>query len=513
MPKLNQAQYMSNNSNITTMFKSAIIISAYFILITFQYNPTFAQASSEPLAIIGVDVIDGNGGPMKENQTLLINNGRIEKMGNASSIKIPKNTKAIDGKGKYLTPGFVDSNVHASIYGGVNRPETIVKYESQSEALVTEFAQIQLKYGVTTIRDSFGALLPLVSVRDRINRGELIGPRMLVAGNIVGWGGPFSISWGLTKKSETTAFQEYWNDFITQGAGEELMDMLPDELSVAINKYLDKGPNFIKYGGTSHFDDPVMISFSPRAQKVIVNETHKRGLVAETHSTNLEGLRMSVEAGIDLIQHPEHSSRILPDELVQMIKDRNVICALLSNSITGEVWENHISKRKAALARIKDRDEAFGNDRVKTSTQVRREAEETDEYMEIARTNAMKLIKAGCLVTIGTDNYHGSAPEFRREPKPLDHEPGIGSIIAIEGLVELGMTPAQAIMSVTRTGALAARGTKDFGTIEEGKIADLVLLNANPLDEIRNIRKVDVVIKDGKVIDLTRLPEKPVFRK
>ncbi|MGB4972685.1 MAG: hypothetical protein WBO32_08495, partial [Cyclobacteriaceae bacterium] len=250
------------------------------------------------LAITNVTIIDGNGGDPASDQTVLIRDGRIEAIGKTSSVKIPKNTKVIDGKGKFLTPGFVDSNVHASIYGGMNRPETIIKYEAQSEALVTEFAQLQLKYGVTTIRDSFGTLLPLIAVRDRINRGEVVGPRMLVAGNIVGWGGPFSVSWALAKPADINVFQEHWNDFITQGSGEDLMDMLPEELNVAINKYLDKGPDFIKYGGTSHFDNPVMIGFSPRAQKVIVDETHKRGMVAETHSTNLEGLRLSIEAGI-----------------------------------------------------------------------------------------------------------------------------------------------------------------------------------------------------------------------
>lgn len=491
------------------MTRLSFLLVATLLLI----STVCAQNSPPVLAITHVTVIDGNGGDPLSDQTLIIRNGKIEEMGRAVNVKIPKGASIMDGKEKFLTPGLIDCNVHASVYGGINRPETIVKYESQNEALVTEFVQLQLKYGFTTIRDSFGALLPLMAVRDRINKGEVIGPRMLVAGNIVGWGGPFSISWALVRPSEITMFQEYWNDFITQGTGEELMDMLPDELSTAINAYLDKGPNFIKYGGTSHFDDPVMIGFSPRAQKVLVDETHKRGLVAETHSTNLEGLRLSIEAGIDLIQHPEHTSRVLPDELVQMIKERNIVCAMLSNTITGDVWQQHVSKRKAALESIKAKDEAFGPGRIKTSTQVRREAQETEEYMEIARTNAKKLIAAGCLVTIGTDNYQGAAPEFQRTPKPPNQEPGIGSIMAIEGLVELGMTPSQAIVSVTRTGAIAARGLEQFGTIEKGKAADLVLLSANPLQEISNLRKVEAVMKDGKVIDRNQLLQKPVFRK
>ena len=108
----------------------------------------------------------------------------------------------------------------------------------------------------------------------------------LVAGNIVGWGGPCSISFSLIRESECTLLEEQFNDFIAQGSGEELMFMTPEEVRVAINKYLDLGPDFIKYGGTSHFS-PAFIGFSPDVQKVIVDETHKRGLVAETHRAQL----------------------------------------------------------------------------------------------------------------------------------------------------------------------------------------------------------------------------------
>jgi imidazolonepropionase-like amidohydrolase len=78
--------------------------------------------------------------------------------------------------------------------------------------------------------------------------------------------------------------------------------------------------------------------------------------------------------------------------------------------------------------------------------------------------------------------------------------------MAIEGLVELGMSPSQAIVAGTRNGASAARGLKDFGTIEAGKFADIVLLTADPLADIGNLRKVSAVIKEGRTIDRGRLP-------
>jgi imidazolonepropionase-like amidohydrolase len=187
--------------------------------------------------------------------------------------------------------------------------------------------------------------------------GDVTGPRVLVAGNIVGWGGPFSLTFSLIPSDELSLFQEQMNDAIAQGAGEELMAMTPDELRGAIGTYLDKGVDFVKYGGTAHFDVPALIGFSPAQQRVLVEETHRRGLIAETHATSSEGLRLAVEAGIDLIQHPEiimpafpEQGQSMPDDLVSAIVDRGVICSMLSNTITGPAWEQHVEQREKARA-------------------------------------------------------------------------------------------------------------------------------------------------------------------
>ena len=116
-------------------------------------------------------------------------------------------------------------------------------------------------------------------------------------------------------------------------------------------------------------------------------------------------------------------------------------------------------------------------------------------------------MKAGALVTVGTDSYWGAAAELARAPKPRNQDHGIGTIMAIEGLVELGMTPSQAIVAATKHGALASRGEKVFGTIEAGKDADLVVLSADPLADIHNIRKVVAVYKGGRLVDRQALPE------
>ncbi len=461
-------------------------------------------------AIVGATVIDGNGGAPIPDGVIVIEGERIAAVGPRSAVTVPRGAQVINGSGKFVTPGFIDTNVHVSLYGA---GETIVRYEHRNADVTLEAAQLHLKYGVTTIRDSYGSLLPLMQVRDAIARGDTAGPRMLVAGNIVGWGGPYSITFSLRREQGLTLFQEQFNDFITQGSGEELMDMEIPELRDAINAYLDKGPDFLKYGGTGHFSNPVLIGFSQRAQDAIVEEVHERGIVAETHSTNSEGLRMSVLAGIDLIQHPEVLPDEMSDELVRMIVDRGIVCAMLTNTITGAVWQEHVEeqqKRAGEEAEEGDQEDR-GQERAKTSAELRAERRASGHGMDVRRKNAEKLIGAGCIVTIGTDNYLGSAPEFRRTPKRENQEAGIGSIIAIEGLVELGMTPSEAIVAATRNGAIACKMLDDLGTIEVGKIADLNVLDADPLADIGNIRQLSMVLKEGRIVDLDSLPYERIF--
>jgi imidazolonepropionase-like amidohydrolase len=473
-----------------------------------QAVPSSVASSDTTIAIVGATVIDGNGGAPMTGATIVVRGKRIAALGPRASVQIPKGARVVDATGKNVTPGYIDTNVHLSLY---NNGESMVRYEERFLDLITEAAQTELKYGITTVRDSYGALLPLIAVRDSIARGKLVGPRMLVAGNIVGWGGPRSPLF--SNATPTTFFDERMMDFIAQGSGEELLDMAPDELRVAMRTYLDKGPDFVKYGGTSHTNN--LITFSPRQQEALVDEVHKRGLIAEVHATNPEPLRMSVLAGIDLIQHPEVHSVPLPDDLVKLIVERKVICSILSNGITGKPWKDYLKTRQRADSAKAD---SLKNDtlkvmqRVKTGWELR--TEKRSQGTAIRRANAEKLIKGGCITTPSTDTYLSSAPEFLRTPRADLHAmPGTGTLAAIEGLVELGMTPSQAIVAATKNGAIASQGLKDFGTFEVGKLADLLMLDADPLADIHNIRKLSLVMRDGRIIDRDKLPEKPVWTK
>ena len=463
-----------------------------------------AQRQDSVIALVGGTLIDGNGGPPVANATVLVRDGRIVAVGPASNVTVPRNARVINAAGKFITPGFVDANVHVSIYSGL---ENFARYQDRFTDVVIEAVQRHLKVGVTTIRDSYGMIAPLTAAREAIRSGEAIGPRLQFAGNIVGWGGPWSFSFTGRPPENLSLLQEQMNDAITRGGGEELVNMEPDSLRAAINRYLDLGVDFLKFGGTSHFGFPIFIGFSERAQKVIVDAVHARGLVAETHSTTPEGLRVSLMAGVDLVQHPEVLDVPISDDLVKMFVERGVVCGMLSNTITGKPWLDY-SRRRARedSARIARADSA----RIQPNTRPRTEAElrrdRGDIGLGIRRENAKKLIAGGCITAIATDNYLGLAPEFRRDPKPDWQEPGLGSLAAIEGLVELGMTPMQAITAATKNGALASKALKHYGTIEAGKSADILLLGADPLVDIRNIRKLELVMSAGVVVDHASLP-------
>ena len=482
---------------MSSFVRSLLVLVGFLIPVT-----AVAQARDSTIAIVGGLLIDGNGGSPVPNATIVVQGGRITAIEAGGTP--PRGARVINAAGKYIVPGFVDANVHVSIYSGL---ENFARYQDRFTDVVIEAAQRHLKVGVTTIRDSYGMIAPLAAARDAFRTGRVVGPRLLFAGNIVGWGGPWSFSFTGRPPENLGLLQEQMQDAITRGGGEELVNMEPDSLRVAINRYLDLGVDFLKFGGTSHFGYPIFIGFSERAQKVIVDAVHARGLVAETHSTTPEGLRVSLVAGVDLVQHPEVLDVPISDELVKMFVDRNVVCGMLSNTITGKPWQDYSKRRsREDSARIARADSARAQITVRTRTEAELRRDRGDVGLGVRRANAQKLIAGGCITAIATDNYLGLAPEFRRDPKPDWQEPGLGSLAAIEGLVELGMTPMQAITAATKNGALASKALKDYGTIEVGKAADLLLLGADPIADIRNIRKLEMVMKGGVVVDHASLP-------
>lgn len=478
-------------------------------------------------AIIGATVIDGNGGPARPDCTILVRGQRIAALGPRSEVPVPPEAVRIDAAGRFVTPGLVDANVHLMgnilyedlfplVFYGEKDPFT--KYGYALEA-----AQVALKHGVTTLRDTYDPLPPMLALRDLLAGGSVIGPRLQVAGDILGFGGPFPLPI-MGYAQPLTRTQEYWNDFYRahKPVGEKLTTMYPDQVRAAVNAYLDAGPDFVKYAATTHsLWVPVYIGFSPRVQRAIVETAHQRGKRVEVHSSSAEGHLVAVEAGIDTITHAGMlEEQILSDEIVGEIVRRDVACVLFSAFSAGPVYrarkdrDQMLAARRPPTPPDPELNPDYDGTRVLPEPPGDRRREQLILLdVESYRTNDQRLIAAGATVAVGTDSSTGPWPGLY-DPglvPPTFPQIGRATVLAVEGLVELGMTPAAAITAATRNGARVAGALDQFGTVEPGKVADLLILDANPLDDIRNLRRLHRVVTAGRVVDPATLPERPRY--
>lgn len=405
----------------------------------FQPVAGHAGAQDSVIALVGGTVIDGNDGAPLPDATLLIKGDRIVALGPRSKTPLPSGAQQIDVSGKYLTPGFIDANVHVTPYTGISLGDG-----GAIDMALTAARQF-LEHGVTTICDTWGGLPALLGARDSLSHGNVLGARLLVSGNIIGLDGAF--------------------DDVTQGMGTNLLELSPDSIRTLINQYLDKGVDFIKIAVTAHSGapDPKAILFSKASLEVMVQEAHKRGKLVESHTQGIDGLRLAVQAGVDVLQHPEVlTGGRMPEDLARLLAQQGTVCAMMTVANSSTV-DDSIPGRN--------------------------------------RENSQILIRNGCRIAVATDdmylmNYFGNEP----------HVWGEWTLRGIEMLVTLGMTPAQALTAATKNGAIAAGAEREFGTLEVGKKADVLVLQKNPLADIHNIRALELVLHGGHLLRVPRTP-------
>ncbi|HTK29315.1 MAG TPA: amidohydrolase family protein [Vicinamibacterales bacterium] len=446
------------------------------------------SAAPGTLAIVGGTLIDGNGGPPVPNSIVVAENGRILAVGKAGEITPPPGAQRIDASGKFVIPGLMDANVHLMLGSSI---EYIVRHEGRYEDLIEEAAQVALKNGLTTVFDSWGPLQPLLNVRERVNGGSVPGSRMFVAGNIVGFTGPFGHDFnGAAETTATRALVTRINAIWEENTGPDLMYLTPDQLRVEIRKYIGRGIDFLKYGATGHREE-YFIMFSPEAQKVIVEECHRAGIVVQTHQTNVEGLRLVLEAGVDMMQHADWTGPVpIPPSTIDLMLQKKAFAAV----------QPLTAKRMEIVIRQAAADPPGSRRREKTITQ-----DQNDRALIRSRVPLLLATDAGMM---DPDAFDSMNPATRAERST---ELGEGHFLWFRAMHEKGMAPMDMIQAATRNIAAAYHRLSDLGTIEKGKRADVVVLEANPLDDIENVRRIASVIKDGQVVDRSVLPLKKLL--
>ena len=447
--------------------KRRLIVLLVCSVLAAVFQPASGQVAAQDVAIVHVNLIDGTGAAVARDQTVVLSGGRISAIGEAARTPVPPKSRTIDGTGKYLIPGLWDLHVHTR-YEGIDHLRLFVAN------------------GVTSVRDMGGPwehFEQLKRWRQEIAKGERIGPRIVAAAQILD--GPGS---------------ELDFSFIVNG---------PTDARAIVRRLKASGADFVKvYSvlGRDSFD-------------AIVDEARLQGLPVAGHPPIAVGLRAMSDAGVLSVEHLPQvilASSAREEDILR--RARNVeladvpklradsrgaagfdpakavdVAALLQRNGTAVVptlsnpWTMLASTRKES--RIADR--------LRYVPPAYREAwagpgNVNDTLFETSRQAARILHERGVALLAGTDAVKA---QFL---------PGFSLHDELALLVSVGLSPGEALEAATRKPARLV-GHTDVGTIERGMRGDLVLLTADPLQDIENTRRIDTVFLAGRVLNRTAL--------
>jgi imidazolonepropionase-like amidohydrolase len=440
------------------------------------------RTNADITAIVGGTVLDGTGRP-PAHDTVLIEGGRIRAVTSAGEAP-PEHARVIDATGRHIIPGLLDANVHLTS----PIPDVVLEHEGRYPELIIEAAQLTLRAGVTTVFDTCGHLASLVTARNRINGGQAIGSRIFLAGYIIGFGGPFSTDMYSPGAFLGPDLVNRINHEWEQGVGADLLWLPPDGVRRRVRDYIERSDiDFVKYAASGHAAHRQFIAFSERTQRAIVEEAHRANLTAQAHSTTVESLWMQIDAGADLLQHGNYvGPEPMPEETLRLIVERQIPVAAIIHTRRYREW---VHRHGPGLSRL--------------------------VYSDAQEATDQRLIDAGARLLLTTDGLV-IGPGLARHPilaaAAGAHTPdvalrlGEGHFLWLEAVVERGLPPMAALRAATSNVARAYGQGGDLGTIEPGKRADLVILDGDPLADVRNYRRIVEVMKDGVLVDRDNLP-------
>ena len=445
----------------------------------------FVKVSAPVVALTHVRVIDGTGAAAREDQTLVISNGKIESVSDAASQNIPKDAQVLDLHGYSVIPGLVGMHDHMfypmgnGIFG----------------EMAFSFPRLYLAGGVTTIRTT-GSLEPYtdLELKKQIDKGETPGPKIHVTGPYLEGAGSWALQLHqLTGPDDAIKTVNFWLD---QGVDnfKAYMFITPAELSAAITAAHKRGAKVTGHLCSIGFREAAALGIDDLEHGLLVDTeflpTKKPGeCPASPENPDLIS-KLDVKAGplldtiLDLIQHHVAVTSTLPVFEMGSFPGRPTIAkrvleALSPDARSALLWERVRSTDSSRLRK------QYGSDVSPWPAAFKKEMEFEHAF-----------VQAGGLLLAGLDPT------------------GMGGVIAgfgdqreVELLVEAGFTPMEAIHIATANGALYLGELDRIGTIAPGKQADLVVIKGDPSKQIEDIENVETVFKDGIGYDSAKLIE------
>ena len=418
--------------------------------------PAIGQPS---IAITRVSVIDGDAPSPRTDQTVVIDGNRIVRVGASGSVAVPPGARIVDGRGKFLLPGFWDMHVHTAISGG------------------RDLLSLYVANGVTGVRDMAGDWDTLKSWRSEIGRGQLVGPRIIASGPYLE-GGDVPIPHLLARNAV--------------------------EASAGVDSLIALGVDFIK----------VHSQLNAESYFAIARRARERGVVFAGHVPRVVGSAAASDSGQKSIEHllgipaectPADSVALAPRYTVQgalgrcssedlaplyekFVRNGTYVTPTFTAQVEVAVWPTRAVPGDSLAHYLPKAVRDYVAQIFPMPDSIPPNADSVGRAMlekRLRQVSAMQ--RAGVHILTGTD-----AP-LRNSP------PGFGLHEELALLVSGGMTPFEALRSATLGPARYFGMLDSLGTIAPGKLADLLLLDANPLQDIRNTRRISAVVANGRL--------------
>ncbi len=392
----------------------------------------------------GAKLIDPDKGVVPD-VTLVIHDGLIQEIGPSSDVVIPEDSVCYPVDGKFIIPGLIDTHIHLDLHGMSDTyHESLVEDKLRAIRASREMSNT-VRAGVTTVRNAGSANYIDIAVRNAVDEGLVVGPRILASGKII---------------CMMTAGNEYFQGLYREADG-------VDENRKAAREQLKEGANYLKVMATGAIMNP---GGTPGASHLdieeirsVVEEGEKMGKHTAAHAHGAEGIKNAINAGVRSIEH----GTLADEEALKMMVDNNIY---LSSTLSSNFWMINSAHRNGIPQFM---------------------FEKAEEVAQIRQENLARAIQMGVKVIMGTDagtpyNFHGR------------------NCTELVQYVEKGlMNEMDAIIASTKTAAEALDLDSEIGTLKKGKSADILVLNSNPLEDIHSLcdsEEIHLIFKQGELI-------------